>query len=237
MNLLLPVAVQIATLIFCDAQDIVFLNGSLAETNYLPLKLECAKPNVYVYVGSITFNGTMMSQTQTTAATDECVKQSEEQSGKGGSVITCFLTFGSTFSIDASSMVRAVYKCLASKPEKMLGGIDWEKGGKNSMVLLTSKPNSKGKLKFKCPKRKSLVEVVKILLEGKEIKTNLQKYREFVKRSCYVSSAKNIGKSSKVPLDCSVQLDEENAYKMEIQYRCEEPPINFSTEFGETIIA
>ena len=192
MNLLLPVAVQIATLIFCDAQDIVFLNGSLgirleflfhyhtityfafttcftfmnfqnslkssqsigfspavnlnyfdpiflAETNYLPLKLECAKPNVYVYVGSITFNGTMMSQTQTTAATDECVKQSEEQSGKGGSVITCFLTFGSTFSMDASSMVRAVYKCLASKPEKMLGGIEWEKGGKKSMVLLTCK--------------------------------------------------------------------------------------------------
>ena len=80
-----------------------------------------------------------MSQAQTTAATDECIKQSEEQSNEGGALVTCFLTFGSTFSIDASSVLRAVYKCLTSKPDKIPSGEEWEKGGEKNRPLLTCK--------------------------------------------------------------------------------------------------
>ena len=85
-------------------------------------------PYTYIYVGSLTFNGTAMSAGQTTAATNACMKQSELQVGKGGSFITCFLTFGNQFSTDDIATIRAVYKCLTSKPLKAPGGKEWKQG-------------------------------------------------------------------------------------------------------------
>ena len=80
-----------------------------------------------------------MNHGQTTAATDECVKQSEQQIGKGGSIITCFLTFGNKFSTDDTATVRAVYKCFTSKLEKSPGGKEWEQQGNKNRAILTCK--------------------------------------------------------------------------------------------------
>ena len=57
-----------------------------------------------------------------------------------------------------------------------------------------AKPNGKGKVTFRCSSLRSLVEVVKVLQDGKEIKINLQKYRDSVKRACYSQSAEAISK-------------------------------------------
>ena len=80
-----------------------------------------------------------MNQGQVNAATNECVKQSEQQIGKGGSIITCFLTFGSKFSTDDTATLRAVYKCFTSKPEKSPGGKEWEKQNNMNRVIITCK--------------------------------------------------------------------------------------------------
>lgn len=78
-----------------------------------------------------------MSEEQINNATNECGEQSTKQAGKGGAVVTCYLTFGNAFSTDDTAMVRAVFKCMMSKPEKAPGGSAWEKSAERE--LLTSK--------------------------------------------------------------------------------------------------
>lgn len=91
------------------------------------MKLECHRPFNYIYVGSITLNGTVMNETQTEDATNECDRQSLLQSGKDGPVTTCFLTFGDDFSVNDGAILRTVFQCLMSKPEKAPGGSSWKK--------------------------------------------------------------------------------------------------------------
>ena len=67
-------------------------------------------------------------------AKDECNQQLEEQKNKGGSIVSCFLTFGKTFATQDTDMVRAVYKCTVSRQDKAPGGKDWLKGSQRSSL-------------------------------------------------------------------------------------------------------
>ena len=62
----------------------------------------------------------------------------------------------------------------------------------------SAKPDGTNRVKFQCSGVKDLVQVEKLLYEGEEDESNLAKYRERVKKECYVQSAQAVEKGSKV---------------------------------------
>ena len=80
-----------------------------------------------------------MTEQQTKQAADDCGSQTEAQKGKGGALITCFLTFGDKFSTDNRAVLRAVFKCMNGKPASAPGGKEWEKQKGKDRALLTGK--------------------------------------------------------------------------------------------------
>ena len=106
----------------------VLLHCLLASTSSLPLIISCEDDKQYSYIelGGFTLDKNPLPEMYVTIAKNECTEQTSNQLGRiaGKSRTSCELWFGSILEMNATSTLRAVYQCLATKPS---GNVTWTK--------------------------------------------------------------------------------------------------------------
>ena len=84
-------------------------------------------------------NGTEVTTDNQNYAMGECDGQLADNKYQSGPKTHCSVTFGIDYSTQDTGIIRALYKCMDSKPSSAPGSSEWEKG--TSRQVLNGKLN------------------------------------------------------------------------------------------------